>query len=1033
MESFSSLLEKLNLSKVDGLFRYEDLLSSKTDFLSVRSKDILKNLVKPNAFFCINNEPIILFFDKIDNILEIQKIIWNFNLSPAIFVNNGNEWVIKNGFKLLENKEELDILSNDISDFEYFKLITGETWTKYQEKFNYKNRVDYHLLDNIDSARKILINNHNLPHKIANHLIGRVIFIRYLLDRGVDLNQYEILQKEDFYNLLDNKDEVYDFFRRIKNDFNGNLFPLDYIIDNTSIKEEEKVNKDHLSVIKSLLQGDTIHRDGSSILSLFDIYDFSIIPIEFVSNVYEKFIGIENQQKEGAYYTPLFLVDYIQKETISKYFEHNPTEYNCKVLDPACGSGIFLVEALRQIILQYKNNNPSCQDDYEQYKTKLKELLTDNIFGLDKDENAIDVAIFSLYITLLDNLSPKTIVGFKFPILKNKNFFVDDFFNTEENEESFNTVFKKQHFQFIIGNPPWATRHSKEKQLFEKYIEKRKREEKSNLDIVQREIAEAFLVRVSDFSFDETAFIVVSKILYKFEKQRVFRKYFLNNFAIRQVVELSSVRHLIFNNSNDPAVAPASILFYRKENDVEKISKNIVKHISLKPNIFFKTFKLMVIEKYDVKEILQQHFIDNDWAWKVFVYGNILDYYFIKRLKENYNTIGEVTDNPNLFIKGQGLKFKDGNKKINTKNYIDYKFLGNLEAKIKKDGSIKYLPTNYDNYLKPYYINDDNFKKWDGRDVGYLPKTSKLFQAPTLLITEGINNKFKGVSAILYTKALFKSSLTAITTIDAKNSIILKVISSILNSDFFAYYIIQQGSSAGIEREQTHDEEKWSIPFNYNDKIVERYTDVEKVAKEFYQSTTMLDNSIQNDLCNKIKALDNEVLNLYNLSNQEKSLVDYNSSVTIPLLKGNIQQSNKVISKLSYKSDILRDYAQIFIEHFEKRFNSDGNFFEVEIIHSEHTILMKFKVIPEPSKFKNSIEWNKKGNKELLKNIADLGFEKLSDNLYLQKDIKGFEEDYFYIAKPNQYKSWHPALAHLDLSEFIEAFFKIERGDYDEN
>lgn len=501
METFSSLLEKLNLSKVDGLFHYEDLLSSKTDFLSVRSKDILKNLVKPNAFFCINNEPIILFFDKIDNILEIQKIIWNFNLSPAIFVNNGNEWVIKNGFKLLENKEELDILSNDISDFEYFKLITGETWAKYQEKFNYKNRVDYHLLDNIDSARKILINNHNLPHKIANHLIGRVIFIRYLLDRGVDLNQYEILQKEDFYNLLDNKDEVYDFFRRIKNDFNGNLFPLDYIIDNTSIKEEEKVNKDHLSVIKSLLQGDTIHRDGSSILSLFDIYDFSIIPIEFVSNVYEKFIGIENQQKEGAYYTPLFLVDYIQKETISKYFEHNPTEYNCKVLDPACGSGIFLVEALRQIILQYKNNNPSCQDDYEQYKTKLRELLTDNIFGLDKDENAIDVAIFSLYITLLDNLSPKTIVGFKFPILKNKNFFVDDFFNTEENEESFNIVFKKQHFQFIIGNPPWATKHSREKQLFEKYIEKRKREEKSNLDIVQREIAEAFLVRVSDFFF----------------------------------------------------------------------------------------------------------------------------------------------------------------------------------------------------------------------------------------------------------------------------------------------------------------------------------------------------------------------------------------------------------------------------------------------------------------------------------------------------------------------------------------------------
>ena len=47
----------------------------------------------------------------------------------------------------------------------------------------------------------------------------------------------------------------------------------------------------------------------------------------------------------------------------------------------------------------------------------------------------------------------------------------------------------------------------------------------------------------------------------------------------------------------------------------------------------------------------------------------------------------------------------------------------------------------------------------------------------------------------------------------------------------------------------------------------------------------------------------------------------------------------------------------------------------------------------------------------------------------MQKDVKGFEEDFFYIAKPNQYKSWHPALAYLDLSEFIEAFFKISNGE----
>ena len=78
--------------------------------------------------------------------------------------------------------------------------------------------------------------------------------------------------------------------------------------------------------------------------ALFDIYDFSIIPVEFISNVYEDFIGKEQQAEKGAYYTPKFLVDYILKETVEKHLEKNPT---CKVLDPACGSGIFLVQALR--------------------------------------------------------------------------------------------------------------------------------------------------------------------------------------------------------------------------------------------------------------------------------------------------------------------------------------------------------------------------------------------------------------------------------------------------------------------------------------------------------------------------------------------------------------------------------------------------------------------------------------------------------------------------------------------------------------
>lgn len=1003
----SSLLEILNLSSENGLFFYDDLNSNTTDFLSIRTKETLKYSLKPSAFFCINSVPLILFFETQTNLIELQRQIWNFNQSPAIFMNTANGWVIKNGFNLLDNKNELEQIadSNNLTDFEYFNIITGKTWDSYKLKFEQRNRVDSYLLSNIEDVRYYLINSGRLHPKIVNSLIGRVIFIRYLIDRNVELNVYGITQKEDFYNILNDKDKTYSFFQQVKNDFNGNLFPLNYKINGEEIIEKENVFSHHLIKIKELLQGGKIYSDGTYQPSLFDVYDFSIIPIEFVSNVYEKFIGVENQAGSGAYYTPLFLVDYIQKETVSKFFKENPKEYNCKVLDPACGSGVFLVETLRQIISRYLMLYPiniENEIEYNNYKEKLKALLTNNIFGVDKDENAISVAIFSLYITLLDNLKPKSIVGFEFPLLENTNFFTADFFNVEHD---FNKVFKKLHFEFILGNPPWATKHPEAKQRFEQYIENRRKEEKSDLQIIHREIAESFLVRVSDFEFVETAFIIVSKILYKTEKSGVFRKYFLNRFSIRQVVELSSVRHQIFNQSNDSAIAPATILFFKKENRTDILRNNIVKHISLKPNVFFETFKLMVIEKYDIKEIAQKYFIDEDWIWKVLVYGNILEYYFIKRLKEAYETIDTVTKTD--FLRKRGLQKTKGKENVDVTSLIDLPFIDTQ----KKE-------------LKSYYICSSSH--WNKPYVAICPPL-ETFKSPILLSTKGVDNYFRLKSAISYENVVFTDSLLAIKALNNNSIDILQSISAIWNSSFATVFITLTASSIGIEREQVHIAEKLCIPYKTNDVIIGLYVELENLTQQKYNNL-LHDNLINKQIDNTVFAIEKELIKLFNISNQEQMIMDYASSITIPMLKGTELEKRKIFKRIEYNDNCLNEYAQIFVNHFDKRFNVEGYYFEVEIIWSEHTILMKFKVISNPSKEESNISWNKKGNKEVLKTIAALSFENLSNSLYLQKDIKGFEEDFFYIAKPNQYKSWHPALAYLDLNEFVDALHNIDKN-----
>lgn len=996
-----SVLKSLNLLEKDGLFFYADLANTfKSSIFNNRIKESL-NKIKPDAFFCINEEPLLLFFYTYSDIEVLEKQVWNFNQSPAIFIYHNGRWIIKNGFKYLNDKQCLDTLSNNISDFDYFEIITGQTWSKYKNKLENKNRVDYFLLQNIETARNILITN-GLNAKIVNSLIGRVIFVRYLIDRQVKLNKYGILKTDDFYSILANQATAYDFFKQIRTDFNGNLFPLKYKINDTEILESDYVTNNHLSFIISLLKGDELISSDITQLSLFDIYDFSIIPIEFISNVYEKFIGIENQAKQGAYYTPLFLVDYIQKETVSKYFKNNPSEYNCKIYDPACGSGIFLVEALRLIISQYKKINPDYnlnEVNYEEYKEKLKELLTNNIFGTDKDDNAISVAIFSLYITLLDNLEPKSIVGFRFPILLETNFFVEDFFNIKA---EFDKELKQHKFNFILGNPPWATRHPKKKQLFEEYIENRKIQEESILEIENREIAEAFLVRVSDFYFETTCFIITSKILYKIsrkkEKKGIFRKYFFNKFKINQVLELSSVRHQVFDKSDDRAVAPATILIYQKGLNKEDITNNVIKHISLKPNIFFDTFKLLVIEKYDLKEICQSFFINEDWIWKLFVYGNILDFNFISRLRNNFQNIGNQINDKKRFLVGQGI-MEGGGDENDFSQFVGFKYINTS----KKD-------------VKQYHVRYSD--KWSNPIV-HRDRNPELFDKNILLITGGVSNKFRSVCGISYEKAVFKSSLTGVKAISQKDIGTLKSISAILNSNFFSYYIIQNGSSAGIEREEVHDEEKWEVPYNSSKELISLVDEIEKVASEMY-SSWMNDHLKEKQFDNIEYKIEQHLYSLFQLSEQEKSLIDYSSTITIPLLKGDSTQKKKVISKLPYKANLLKNYSQIFINHFGKRF-SPNRYFEVEILYSNHTILIKFKILSTPSKEKDSIVWKQTGDLDLLKTISTLSFENVSDNLYLQKDIKGFESDFFYIAKPNQYKSWHPALAYLDLSEFIEA------------
>ena len=87
------------------------------------------------------------------------------------------------------------------------------------------------------------------------------------------------------------------------------------------------------------------------------------------------------------------------------YFTKNPEEYTCKVLDPACGSGIFLVQALRRMIERYQEINEITSTKTKSFKDILRKIAEENIYGIDQDDNAINVAVFSVYLAFLCSIS----------------------------------------------------------------------------------------------------------------------------------------------------------------------------------------------------------------------------------------------------------------------------------------------------------------------------------------------------------------------------------------------------------------------------------------------------------------------------------------------------------------------------------------------------------------------------------------------------------------------------------------------------
>lgn len=950
----------------------------------------------PFAYFRLLSQ-----FNK-DEIIELHRRIWNQNRVPFLYVVTPTELRIYNCFEEPVNivkDEELDTeerlikkidLATDIlkklNEFSSEQIDSGAFWkSKVGRYFRSDRRVDQNLLRNLRITRKKLYEK-RLNYPVIHNLLGRSIFILYLEDRGaITENFYSEFLKgaTTYFDILHDREATYCLFEKLETRFNGDLFPK-------ASEERTIVDSAHLKYIRELFYGtqmDTGQRP------LWRCYDFGIIPIELISAIYEKFLHTEEGKgyisKKGAYYTPHALVEFIINEVLP-WPSDREKRYDLKILDPACGSGIFLVEAFRRLVARWKFTNHKANIPHDQ----LTDLLTNCIYGADINEDAIKVAAFSLYLALLDYLEPKTIrEKFQFPYLVYKpddldrsgtNLFPQDTFGE-------NIQFWRSDYDIVVGNPPWK-RNGLPKNVSQ-YLRERG---------FAQELAQAFLWKARDFASNGiVAMLSTSKVLFNIEENDChFRREFFSKNDVEMVVNFSALKQKKGKTGKQlfaSSLWPATVFFYRP--NPSKQSKSAVVYCAPKPKRSDDAIPSIIIDASEIKFLPKGQCITSNKIWKIAMWGTKRDQDFIESLS-NYKTI------KNFIKKNEGWSHGRGFQKSEKGKF--------------EDNEIAKLPFIEAEVIQRYMLFNGNLEKVGSNRFERLG-IKEAYYAPHILIKEGQCNK-RFCATFADRNCAFKDTVTGISA-KTKDKKILKALVAYLNSTFTSYLLFLTSSSWGIEKPRVYPTEVLNLP------CILFHTSNNTVNELAYKvdSIGLLLSSGVSETDERISRLESEIDDIIysslNLSDTERFLIND----VIKYSMNFFQEGEKSKAYDTVTAEELAAYGQVFC----KSINSILQFGELRasptVYHGNAPLcLVSIRFSNnEDADIVKIIDSADKLNDALTK-LEEQNLQKYSESIYLRRNVKFYDKDTLHITKPNEKRFWTRSMALCDSDETLAEGLNLE-------
>ena len=463
--------------------------------------------------------------------------------------------------------------------------------------------------------------------------------------------------------------------RQVERWLNGSIFPL--TLDPHSVEDAQ-----YLRLVASTFKGD--EPNGQMYLN-FNAYDFSYIPIETLSVIYEQFMHSTGSGRDvGAYYTPLPIVNFMLEELDDR----RPLNDGMKVLDPACGSGAFLVQCYRRLIEREIGTRGAIP-----IPERLRELLTASIYGMDQDPDACAVAELSLILTLLDYVNPPDLhknEDFKLPSLRKSNIFYANFFDAKPPWDSKEPM----QFQWVVGNPPWKEVDKKKIKPVEVPAVKWMETHSKEFPVGRLQLAEAFAWKCTWHTDPECVFALLlpATTLFKTDAHR-FRREFFSRLDVWCVVNFSNLRHILFRE----AIQPAAAFFYSRCLDLKrKFSSNqtVVTYSPMLANQEAgrysesgraKEMWAIVVNSGEIQHVpVSEAATGGGMPWKLAMWGTARDRRLIKVLSKKFESLDKFID-ANSLDRKQGVQLRHESSKESKRFYKELVGKHKLDVNVIKE------------------------------------------------------------------------------------------------------------------------------------------------------------------------------------------------------------------------------------------------------------------------------------------------------------------------------------------------------------